>query len=54
DLFLSFNISALDLADNELLLRMSEELQHQQIKPANIELEIVESAIIENFQSASA
>ena len=33
---------------------MSEELQHQQIKPANIELEIVESAIIENFQSASA
>lgn len=54
DLFLSFNISALDLADNELLLRMTEELQHQQIKPANIELEIVESAIIENFQSASA
>ena len=54
DLFLSFNISALDLADNELLLRMTEELEHQQIKPANIELEIVESAIIENFQSASA
>ena len=54
DLFLSFNISALDLADNELLLKMTEELQRQQIKPSNIELEIVESAIIENFQSASA
>jgi len=54
DLFLSFNISALDLADNELLSRMTEELQHQQIRPSNIELEIVESAIIENFQSASA
>lgn len=54
DLFLSFNISALDLADNELLLRMTEELKLQQIDPAYIELEIVESAIIENFQSASA
>ncbi|GGF82140.1 hypothetical protein GCM10011338_38010 [Alteromonas lipolytica] len=54
ELFLSFNISALDLADNELLERMTEELRRQPINPANIELEIVESAIIENFQSASA
>lgn len=54
ELFLSFNISALDLADNELLERMTEELRRQPINPANVELEIVESAIIENFQSASA
>ena len=52
-LFLSFNISALDLADAELLQRMTKELERQPVNPANIELEIVESAIIENFQSAS-
>ncbi|MDC8831754.1 bifunctional diguanylate cyclase/phosphodiesterase [Alteromonas gilva] len=53
-LFISFNVSALDLADNELLRRMTEVLADHPIDTSRIELEIVESAIIENFESASS
>lgn len=53
-LFVSFNVSALDLADNELLRRMTEALETHPVDASRIELEIVESAIIENFESASA
>lgn len=54
DWFLAFNVSALDLSDNDLVQSLGNAIEQYQINPARIELEIVESAIIENFQSASA
>ena len=53
DLFLSFNVSALDLSDFELVDAMHNTARQHKVDAKRIELEIVESAIIENFQSAS-
>ncbi|MEC7471357.1 MAG: EAL domain-containing protein [Pseudomonadota bacterium] len=53
DLFLSFNVSALDLSDFELVDAMHNTARQHNVDAKRIELEIVESAIIENFQSAS-
>ena len=54
DLFLSFNVSALDLSDFELVDVINSTARQHKVDANRIELEIVESAIIENFQSASA
>lgn len=54
DLFLSFNVSALDLSDFELVDAINSTARQHKVEANRIELEIVESAIIENFQSASA
>ncbi|TPV55759.1 EAL domain-containing protein [Aestuariibacter sp. GS-14] len=52
DLFLSFNVSALDLSDFELVDAMNTAARQHKVDASRVELEIVESAIIENFQSA--
>lgn len=53
DWLLAFNVSALNLTDFELVETMQKAANHYNVNTHKIEMEIVESALIENFHTAS-